>query len=407
MNTKISFSRCWVRAVIAGLLWMVASGPLAGQPKPVFTPSLTLLDGGSAPLQSLSISKGKLIGPGLPAGLTLDDLRRISLAAPGERSAAKPAMIVQLVGGGRVLGKGVRVAANECVIDWDAGAPLKIPIDKVRWVRLDTMAPNAEFDKAVAAPAAENDRIFLKVEKQVDSVAALLDSLTEQEVAFKLEGQIRKAPREKLYGLVIAQPQGADDPTRCLLSLQDGSTLAGDIESVENGVVSLLLPGDAKLELPWAAVQSVAIHSHRLTFLSDLNPLEEEQKSIAFVNVPWRRNRSVLGRPLTLAGQVYERGIGVHAYCKLTFDAGGKFDIFAATIGLDAETLDKGDCIFSVLGDGEVLLTQRMQGGEAPRELQLSIPRIKQLTLLVEPGEGLDLADHADWCDARLIRAAK
>jgi hypothetical protein len=26
------------------------------------------------------------------------------------------------------------------------------------------------------------------------------------------------------------------------------------------------------------------------------------------------------------------------------------------------------------------------------------------VTLLVEPGEGLDLADHADWCDARFIK---
>jgi hypothetical protein len=31
---------------------------------------------------------------------------------------------------------------------------------------------------------------------------------------------------------------------------------------------------------------------------------------------------------------------------------------------------------------------------------------VKQLTLLVEPGEDLDLADLANWADARVIRQA-
>jgi hypothetical protein len=26
------------------------------------------------------------------------------------------------------------------------------------------------------------------------------------------------------------------------------------------------------------------------------------------------------------------------------------------------------------------------------------------VTLVVEPGEGLDLGDHANWCDARFIK---
>ena len=29
----------------------------------------------------------------------------------------------------------------------------------------------------------------------------------------------------------------------------------------------------------------------------------------------------------------------------------------------------------------------------------------ERLRLIVEPGRGLDLADHADWCEPRFIRA--
>ena len=66
----------------------------------------------------------------------------------------------------------------------------------------------------------------------------------------------------------------------------------------------------------------------------------------------------------------------------------------------------KGDCVFVVLADGEPLLTRRMRGNEPPEEIQLPIAGREQVTLVVEPGEGLDLADHADWCDARLIKNA-
>jgi hypothetical protein len=42
-----------------------------------------------------------------------------------------------------------------------------------------------------------------------------------------------------------------------------------------------------------------------------------------------------------------------------------------------------------------------------PADIKLPITGCQRLTLLVEPGAGLDLADHANWCDARLIKNKK
>ena len=68
------------------------------------------------------------------------------------------------------------------------------------------------------------------------------------------------------------------------------------------------------------------------------------------------------------------------------------------------QTGGKGDCVFSVLGDGQSMLTQRIKGNDPPQDLKVDISRYEQITLLVEPGEGLDLADHANWCDVRFIK---
>jgi hypothetical protein len=60
--------------------------------------------------------------------------------------------------------------------------------------------------------------------------------------------------------------------------------------------------------------------------------------------------------------------------------------------------------VFVVLADGQPLLTRRLKGNESPEDIHLPIAGREQVTLLVEPGEGLDLADHANWCDARFIK---
>ncbi|MCH7728325.1 MAG: NPCBM/NEW2 domain-containing protein [Planctomycetes bacterium] len=100
----------------------------------------------------------------------------------------------------------------------------------------------------------------------------------------------------------------------------------------------------------------------------------------------------------------FAKGLGTHSRCLLSFKIDSAYNIFAATIGIDAETQGRGDCVFVVLGDGKELYRQRVSGHDEPRDVQVDVAGIDQVTLLVEPGVELDLADHADWCDARFIR---
>jgi hypothetical protein len=104
----------------------------------------------------------------------------------------------------------------------------------------------------------------------------------------------------------------------------------------------------------------------------------------------------------------FDKGLGVHARSSLTFGLDGQWDTFVAKIGLDAEADGKGDCIFQVLADGKSIFQRRMTGRDlGAAEVKLPITGCQELTLLVEPGEGLDLADHANWCDARLTKAKR
>ena len=366
--------------------------------------SLVLLDGRTLKASSLAISAGKLAGEGVPEGLSLDDLRRIDLsgaAAPVQNAA----VVLDLRGGGRVLGKTATIGDDTCRLEWSHGEKLTLPIDVVRAVRLDPATPHPEFDKAVAAPAADADRIFFQVDGKFDRLSGLIVSLTADELTFQFEGQERTLPRNRLYGIALAQAQADEDRTRCLVFLKDGSRLAGDLTNLADGQATVELPGGGKAAFPWSATVKVEIRSSRVAYLSDLNPTSAQESPLVTLTRPWQRDKNVLAGPLTLGTKIYDKGIGVHARSSLTFAAGKQYDTLAAVIGIDAAAGGKGDCVFSVLGDGQPIYSQRVQGNDPPRVLKVEIGGYDEVTLLVEPGADLDLADHANWCDVRMIKA--
>jgi hypothetical protein len=377
----------------------------AGQPPKKDGISLTLLDGAIQQAKTLAIAGGKVSGDGLVQPIALDDLRQIRLAAVA--SEVKPAVVVHLLGGGKLLAKSIAIASDECQVETTLAGKLTIPLDQVRGIRLEPAVLSPEFDKALAAPSADQDRLFIKIEDKVDSTAGVFKSLAEKEFQFEFGGESKTLPREKLFGFVVAQGSAEDDPTKASITLRDGSLIAGEIDSLSGGKLAARLPGGGTLEIPQEAIASLSLRSSRLAFLSDQKPVAEEQRSIAFLDVPWQKDRSVQGRTLTLGQRTFEKGIGCHAECRLTFGADGKWDVLAAVVGIDAETMGKGDCVFSVLADGDTVFTRRMKGTDPPQEIQVEISRAKQVTLVVDAGLGLDLGDHADWCDVRFIKSSK
>ncbi len=385
----------------AVLIWVLMALTLSANAQAPAT--LHLLDGTTIDAKSLSLSAGKLAGDGVPEGLSLDDLRRIELAT--EQPAAMMLPVgAELRGGGRVHGKSATIGDERCRIDWTLGQPLAMPIDVVRGLRLSPEATSPEFDKALAAPAADADRIFFKVDGKSDSISGLIVSLTADQLTFQLEGAERMLPRAQLIGLVLAQPQAEGEVTRTTVHLRDGSRLAGDLTAIAKGAASLALPGGGQIEFPWSAAIAVDVRSSRVAYLSDLKPVEVEESTLLTLPRPWQRDKSVMGKPLTLGSRVFDKGLGVHARSALTFAADRKYDVLAGMIGIDAQSGGKGDCVFSVLGDGQNIFTQRIKGNDPSQDLKLDISRYERITLLVEPGEGLDLGDHANWCEVRLVR---
>jgi len=119
-------------------------------------------------------------------------------------------------------------------------------------------------------------------------------------------------------------------------------------------------------------------------------------------------DKSVTGAPMSIGGRKFERGLGTHAVNSIWIDLKGGAERFVAWVGVDDDNVPgcMGSVIFKVLGDGKTLYQSPvMKGGDAARQIDVSLHGIKVLLLKVTDAEDGIGCDHADWADATIISA--
>ncbi|WP_238431509.1 glycoside hydrolase family 2 TIM barrel-domain containing protein [Streptomyces cavernae] len=104
------------------------------------------------------------------------------------------------------------------------------------------------------------------------------------------------------------------------------------------------------------------------------------------------------GKPLTIGGKTYDKGLGVHADSTVTTYLGGACSTFTAEIGLDDETDPNGSVAFEVLADGrQVYRSEVLTNGDTAVPVRAPVGGAERLTLRVTDGGDGNAHDHADW----------
>jgi beta-galactosidase GanA len=112
------------------------------------------------------------------------------------------------------------------------------------------------------------------------------------------------------------------------------------------------------------------------------------------------------GKPITLNGVVYQKGLGTNAVSDVAVYLGGNCTRFTATVGVDDEQGSAGSVTFSVISDGKTLTTTPvLTGTSASVSLDVDITGTQLLDLLVGDGGNGNGNDHGDWADA-LVRCS-
>ncbi|MGC9055889.1 MAG: NPCBM/NEW2 domain-containing protein [Candidatus Saccharicenans sp.] len=143
-----------------------------------------------------------------------------------------------------------------------------------------------------------------------------------------------------------------------------------------------------------------------------------DELGVEHITAGWgkaKADKSIDGNPLTIAGQVYQRGLGTHAesQCRLTLD--GQAVSFRTLVGVDDEvkknqrSAERASVEFIVSGIDKnnqkktLWKSGVMKAGDPAREINVSLKGLTSIDLLVTNGGDTNAYDHADWCEARIV----
>jgi len=235
------------------------------------------------------------------------------------------------------------------------------------------------------------------------------------ELAIDHENLLQVVPIKMLYvaGVRLADAARRPEPpwtteVRVRAYTRDDSVLEGELQRIylDRWFVKPRFDPKKPLDIDLQEIRVIQVINGRMQYLSQLSPVTVKESTVLAPPQPYKLDTSCQGDPIVIAGQQYPWGIGVHADSELTFKLGKRFKLFRSAIGIADQVKHHGSVVFQVLGDGKVLYTSpTVTSAEAePRNIEVKIYGVDQLTLKVTDAGDLDLGDVANWGSARLLR---
>ncbi len=109
------------------------------------------------------------------------------------------------------------------------------------------------------------------------------------------------------------------------------------------------------------------------------------------------------GLPLRLGDKTYKKGIGLHANAELAVQLDGRYETFAARVGVFPSGAPGGSVVFQVIVDGQKKFDSGVMRQKDPsKPIKIAVAGANRLVLrLTHAGDGI-VNDAGNWADARL-----
>jgi hypothetical protein len=315
---------------------------------------------------------------------------------------------VLLVNGERLRGSLVRSSEETVRVRTEMAGLVELPWECLAAVLVDSVEPLArqeELLRHLQKAGKDADEVWLK---NGDRLQGNLLEIHEEGLVLESGGQRLEVPRAQLLGVSFNKSLARwmpPDRLHALVVLADGSQLRlTELKWEGRRVEGKTFPGGT-VSFVADQVRVVEFYGGRAVYLSDLEPMAVRQVPYVGALFPYRRDQTVLGNPLSLRGQVFRKGLGVHSYCELVYQLDGSYRTFRAVLGVDDETQGRGSVEFVVLVDGQGRFRSPVLTGQsAPLPVAVDVAGARELKLVVDYATNGDVLDHADWADAMLIR---
>ena len=412
----------WMSAIgISAVLALVstASGQgtvevltLREKPQPVATGSGHVLAGAkvSGRLVSLTDTAVTVEGKGGRVEVLADEVLDVRFLLPKGTVPAlsKPAAAwVRLVDGSLIGCRSLSATPKLAKLQTEQLGALSVPAARVSSVRFGRADRGViESWRELLGREIKRDRLVILKGKTLDYLDGVVGSIDDKQVSFLLDGDEIPVPLARVYGLIFFRKTQAATSAgpACMAALRGGDRFGLSRVSVDGTTCRGTLAGGAKVSVSVSRIERLDFAASRIVYLSAMAPRDVEH--VPYFDVTWkyRRDRNLDGGPLKVGGQQFARGLALHSKTRLVYSLAARHRRFQAWMGIDALVGRRGNVHVVISADGKTLLETDVKGTDKPRLVDLDVTGKRELQILVDFGGDLDIADHLDLADARLIR---
>jgi hypothetical protein len=346
------------------------------------------------------------------------DLAKVASLSARSKPLPPPAKVwIDLVEGSALAAEEYTVHEGRARIALAGGDVLELPVHEVAAVRFlaGPEALAAQWARILALKA-QSDMLVVAKADSLDYHKGVLGDVTAVQAHFELDGEPLEVKRSKVYGLIYYHAAaGGPTPEGAYTVLDAG----GSRWSVRGLAFSdhweWITAGGRTVRRGPEQLAAADLSRGKIVFLSDLVPdsavytplwgMEKELPSRLELFRP-RQDQNMESKPLRIGGKTYAKGLWLHSRTEMIYRLPGRFSRFEAVAGIDDDVRPRGHVRLVIRGDDKVLLDTTVSGNDkdAVHPISLDLSGVRRLVILVDYGDDLDVADHLDLGDARLIK---
>ncbi|HEX3359239.1 MAG TPA: NPCBM/NEW2 domain-containing protein [Tepidisphaeraceae bacterium] len=337
-----------------------------------------------------------------------------SFSVPAASPSTRPANMlphsrVILANGDRMLGTISRWSDKKLSLQPNVSpaTTIEFPVPTLRELWCGS-ADQIKKAQALNEQAGLDDIALVAKDDDVIAVHGIVVGIEDDSLHFRYDNADRKISLNRLVGIIMAKSDEAAAKNSLYESVQllNDDQISGKLVEIEGKELHLQTLAGTDVRVPIDQIAKITTRNGRLTYLSDLKPTKVEQTPYFDRLLEYRVDKSLTGKPITLADGTYQHGISVHSRCVLTYNLDGRFNEFRSKVGFLLPEGKIGEATIRVIGDNKMLYENLdAKGDQAPADLKLKVDGVHELALEVDYGKNDDVGDRVAWANARLLRA--
>ncbi|MFH1300646.1 MAG: NPCBM/NEW2 domain-containing protein [Planctomycetota bacterium] len=290
-------------------------------------------------------------------------------------------------------------------VSGDLTGSLIIPAKNVASVRFGTLSSNiSEAWEKLLNSNHSKDLLVVQKENVLDYIDGVVGAVTDDKIQFFTGDDEVSVNRERVFGIIYFREPESETPPFCSIRLTNDGVIHASAITFSGTEFEATLQSGAQTRFAPEVIANLDFSQGKVRYLSDLEPRNIEYTPFFDTVWKYRKDKHRDGGPLRLAGKEYSRGLYIHSKTLLQYRIKNEYRNFRAIMGIDDSVPGIGFVYVEIKGNGQTLYSGNVRSSDPPVELNLDVRGVRDLDILVDFGDNLEICDHLDLCEARLIK---